>query len=39
MVWFDRDFIYEQLGLDENGNLIDDEDEDEDDSEDEDEGA
>ena len=27
MVWFDRDYIYEQLGLDENGNLIDDEDE------------
>ena len=22
MVWFDCDYIYEQLGLDENGNLI-----------------
>lgn len=30
MVWFDRDYIYEQLGLDENGNLIDNEDDDED---------
>lgn len=27
MVWFDRDFIYEQLGLDENGKLIEDIDE------------
>lgn len=27
MVWFDCDYIYEQLGLDENGNLIEDIDE------------
>lgn len=26
-VWFERDFIYENLGLDENGNLLNDEDE------------
>lgn len=35
-VWFERDFIYEQLGLDKNGNLPDeDEEENEDEYEDE----
>jgi len=33
-LWFDRDYIYEQLGLDENGNLADDDEEEEDSEED-----
>ncbi len=36
-LWFDTDSIYEGLGLDENGELPEDDDEDEEDEEDEDE--
>ena len=34
-VWFERGYIYSQLGLDENGNLPEEDDEDEDEDEDE----